>query len=161
MERVFSNGPGDLGSIPGRVIPKTLKIVLDTSLLNTRQYKVRIEGKRSNPGKGVGPSPKPRCSSYWKRNPPVAKFTLLFLTLIISLKIYIFACITLISAFFTLLKYIYFTSTWVHTHTHTHTHICLYVCTKCKLICFVNPLKVLHNIRNIYFFSFLTKKTLH
>ena len=43
--RVFANGPGDLGSIPGRVIPKTLKIVLDTSLLNTQQYKVRIKGK--------------------------------------------------------------------------------------------------------------------
>ena len=43
--RVFTNGPGDLGSIPGRVIPKTLKIVLHTSLLNTQQYKVRIEGK--------------------------------------------------------------------------------------------------------------------
>ena len=41
----FSNGPGDLGSIPGRVIPKTLKMVLDTSLLNTQQYKVRIEVK--------------------------------------------------------------------------------------------------------------------
>ena len=25
MSRVFANGPGDLGSIPGRVIPKTLK----------------------------------------------------------------------------------------------------------------------------------------
>ena len=43
--RVFANDPGDLGSIPGRVIPKTLKMVLDTSLLNTRQYKVRIESK--------------------------------------------------------------------------------------------------------------------
>ena len=43
--RVFANGPGELGSIPGRVIPKTLKMVLDTSLLNTHQYKVRIEGK--------------------------------------------------------------------------------------------------------------------
>ena len=43
--RVFANGPGDLGSIPGRVIPKTLKIVLDTSLLNTQRYKVRIKGK--------------------------------------------------------------------------------------------------------------------
>ena len=41
--RVFTNGPGYLGSIPGRVIPKTLKMVLDTSLLNTQQYKVRIE----------------------------------------------------------------------------------------------------------------------
>ena len=43
--KVFANGPGDLGSIQGRVIPKTLKMVLDTSLLNTQQYKVRIEGK--------------------------------------------------------------------------------------------------------------------
>ena len=34
--RVFDNGPEDLGSIPGRVIPKTLKMVLDTSLLNTQ-----------------------------------------------------------------------------------------------------------------------------
>ena len=42
---VFANGPEDLGSIPGRVIPKTLKIVLDTSLFNTQQYKVRIKGK--------------------------------------------------------------------------------------------------------------------
>ena len=33
--RMFANGPGDRGSIPGRVIPKTLKMVLDTSLLNT------------------------------------------------------------------------------------------------------------------------------
>ena len=38
-------GPGDLGSIPGRVIPKTQKMVLDTALLNTQQYKVRIKGK--------------------------------------------------------------------------------------------------------------------
>ena len=43
--RVFANGPEDLGSIPGRVIPKTLKIALDTSLLNTQHYKVRIKGK--------------------------------------------------------------------------------------------------------------------
>ena len=42
---VFANGPGDLGSIPGRVIPKNLKMVLGTSLLNTQQYKVRIKGK--------------------------------------------------------------------------------------------------------------------
>ena len=43
--RVYSNGPGDLGSIPGRLIPKTLKMVLDTALFNTQQYKVRIKGK--------------------------------------------------------------------------------------------------------------------
>ena len=49
MGRVFANGPKDLGSIPGRVISKTLKVVLNTSLLNTQQHKVRIKGK-------VGPS---------------------------------------------------------------------------------------------------------
>ena len=43
--RVFANGPGDLGSIPGCVMPKTLKMVLHASLLNTQQYKVRIKGK--------------------------------------------------------------------------------------------------------------------
>ena len=41
----FAIGPGDLGSIPGRVIPKTQKMVLDASLLNTQHYKVRIKGK--------------------------------------------------------------------------------------------------------------------
>ena len=48
--RIFANGPGDLGSIPGRVIPKTLKMVLNTSLLNTQQYKVRIIGKVEQSG---------------------------------------------------------------------------------------------------------------
>ena len=43
--RVFANGLGDLGSILGQVIPKTLKMVLDTSLLNIKQYKVCIKGK--------------------------------------------------------------------------------------------------------------------
>ena len=43
--RVFANGSGDLGSIPGRVIPKTQKMVLDASLLNSQHYKVRIKGK--------------------------------------------------------------------------------------------------------------------
>ena len=45
FSRMFANGPGDMGSIPGRVIPKTLKMVLDTTLLNTQHYKVRFKGK--------------------------------------------------------------------------------------------------------------------
>ena len=43
MVRVFTNGPGDLGS--SRVIPNTQKMVLYTSLLNTQQYKVGIKSK--------------------------------------------------------------------------------------------------------------------
>ena len=42
MSRGFANGLGDLGSIQGRVIPKTQKMALDAALLNT---KVRIKGK--------------------------------------------------------------------------------------------------------------------
>ena len=63
---LFANGPGDLGSIPGRVIPKTQKMVLDASLLNTQHYKVRIKGKVEQSREGVAPSPTPWCSSYRK-----------------------------------------------------------------------------------------------
>ena len=37
MVRVFANDPG--------VIPKTQKMLLDASLINTQQYKVEIKGK--------------------------------------------------------------------------------------------------------------------
>ena len=43
--RVFANGLGDPCLIPGRDIPKTQKVVLDGSLLNTQHYKIRIKGK--------------------------------------------------------------------------------------------------------------------
>ena len=68
MGRVYANDPGDLGSIPDRVIPKTLKMVLDTSLLNIQQWKVRIKRE----GKVVAPSLTPRRSSYWKESLLVA-----------------------------------------------------------------------------------------
>ena len=45
MVRVFANGLRDWGSIPGLVIPKTQKMVIDAALLNTRHYKVQINGK--------------------------------------------------------------------------------------------------------------------
>ena len=45
MVSMFASGPGDLGSIPVRVIPKTLKMVHDSTLLNPQHYKVRIKGK--------------------------------------------------------------------------------------------------------------------
>ena len=64
MVRVSANGTGDRGSILGRVISKTQKMVLDVSLFNTQYYKVLIKGKGSNPGKEVASSPTLRCSSY-------------------------------------------------------------------------------------------------
>ena len=45
VARVLTNGLGDLGSIPSCIIPKTQNMVLDTSLLNTQQYKVCIKSK--------------------------------------------------------------------------------------------------------------------
>ena len=50
MSRVFANSLEDRGSIPGRVIPKTQKMVLDATLLNTQQV------KWSNPENVVAPS---------------------------------------------------------------------------------------------------------
>ena len=61
MSRVFANGAKDQGSIPGRVIPKTKKLVLDAVLLNTQHYKAKV--KWSNPENGGAPSCTPRCSS--------------------------------------------------------------------------------------------------
>ena len=45
MSRLFANDPGDLGSIPGRVVPKTQKMVLNATLPRTQHYKVKIKGK--------------------------------------------------------------------------------------------------------------------
>ena len=57
MVRVLANGPGEMGSIPGRVIPKTQKMVLDASLLNTQDYKVRIKGKVEQSSEGSSALP--------------------------------------------------------------------------------------------------------
>ena len=45
MSGVFANGQGDRSLIPGQVIAKTQKMVLDATLLNTQHYKVRIKGE--------------------------------------------------------------------------------------------------------------------
>ena len=66
LGRVFANGPEDLGSIPGRIIPKTLKWYLISPWLTLNNIRYVSSVKWSNPGKGVAISPTPRCSSYWK-----------------------------------------------------------------------------------------------
>ena len=66
MFRVFGNGPRDLVSIPGRVIPKTQNMVLDASLLNTQHYKVLIKGKMKPSRERNSFFPTPLCSSYRK-----------------------------------------------------------------------------------------------
>ena len=68
ISRVFANGPGDQRSIPGRVIPKTKKMVLDATLLNTQHNKVRIKGKVEQSREWSGALPYTSIGSYWKWN---------------------------------------------------------------------------------------------
>ena len=56
MNRVFANGPGDRGSIPGRFIPMTEKIVLDNAFLNTQKKKK----KPKTPNATTAPPPRER-----------------------------------------------------------------------------------------------------
>ena len=45
MSRVFANGPGDRGSIRGRVISKTQKMVHYSTWFTTQHHKIVIKGK--------------------------------------------------------------------------------------------------------------------
>ena len=63
---MFANGPGDRGSILGRIISKTKKWYLIPPMLNTQNDQVQIKRKWSNPGKRVAPSLTPQCSTYSK-----------------------------------------------------------------------------------------------
>ena len=106
--RVFANGPGGLVSIPGRVIPKTFKMILDTSWLNTQLYNVRIKGKveqsmeRSSPlllHLGVVAIEK---GAFWSPSTTVVNFTftsflsfhhLIFHLPLPPIYIYIYVCV--------------------------------------------------------------------
>ena len=63
-ETVFTNGQGDRGSIPGRVISNTSKWYLISPCLTLSKIMYVSRVKWSNPGKGVAPLPIPRCSSH-------------------------------------------------------------------------------------------------
>ena len=109
--RVFANGPGDLCSIPGRVIPKTQKMVLDASLLSTQHYKVWIKGKIEQSWKGVAPSPTHWCSSYRKGSLRVTldygRQLYLYILYIIYIYIYIIYYIYMYLYNYILFIYIY------------------------------------------------------
>ena len=68
---------GDLGSIPGRVIPKTLKMELDTTLLNTQHYKVRFKGKVDQSREWSSALPWIEKGAFGSPSTMVANFTLL------------------------------------------------------------------------------------
>ena len=56
--------PGRLGLIPGQVISKTQKMVLNTFLLNTQHYKVYINSKVDQSKESSYTYPTPQCCSY-------------------------------------------------------------------------------------------------
>ena len=62
--RVFTNDPGDLGSVPGHVLPKTLKWYLIPPCLTLSNIRYVSRVKKSNQRKRVAPSPTPRCCTY-------------------------------------------------------------------------------------------------
>ena len=98
-------GLGDRGSIPGRIIPKTQKMVLDNSLLNTQQYKIRIEGKVEQTRERS--SALPYTSVYLFKREPSGRPRLW------SPNLHIFCQIQL---------------TFPHTHTYIYIYICVCVC---------------------------------
>ena len=72
MISMFTNDLGDQGSIPVWVRPKTLKMVLNVSLLNTQHYQVWIKAKWINPRKRIVSFSTLQCSSYRKESLQVA-----------------------------------------------------------------------------------------
>ena len=80
VSRVFAIGWGDQGLIPGRLIPKNQKMVLDSAWLNTHHYKVRIKGKVKQSRERVAPFPTVAIEkgTFGSLSTKVANFTLLF-----------------------------------------------------------------------------------
>ena len=98
MSRVFANGPGDQRSIPGRVIPKTLKMVLDLALLSTQHYKVRIKGCGAIQGMEWRPPlhlvvVAIEKGTFGSPSTKVANFTLLYICVYNCVCVYIYVCV--------------------------------------------------------------------
>ena len=81
MSRVCTSGPVDRGSVSGRVIPKTQKMLLDSTLLNTQHYKVRIKSKVEQSWKRSSALPLHlgvvaiEKGAFWSPSTKVANFT--------------------------------------------------------------------------------------
>ena len=63
---VFTNGPVDMGSIPGESYQRLKKWYLIPPCLTLSIIRYGSRVKWSNQGKGIAPPPIPQCSSYWK-----------------------------------------------------------------------------------------------
>ena len=93
--RVFVDGQGDRGSIPGRVIPKTQKWYLIPPFLTLLTIKHVSRVKWNNPDKEVALSPIPWCSSCCKGSILVAldygcQFTFIYIYICVCVSVCVF-----------------------------------------------------------------------
>ena len=75
MSRVFSDGLGDRSSIPGRLIKKTQKMVLDADLFTTQHYKLWIKSKMEQSREWSFALP---YTGFWYLTPLVSSYPIFF-----------------------------------------------------------------------------------
>ena len=118
VDTVFANGPGDLGSIPGRVIPKILKADLDTSLLDTQQYKVHIKGKAEQSRERSSGVVAIEKGAFWSPSTTVANFTYCYMSVLMFACVYVSACV----------KCVYLWAKCVKGFVFMYVRVCVRVC---------------------------------
>ena len=125
---MFVNGPGDRGSILDLVIPKTQKIVLDTSFLNAQHHKVQIKVKVEQSKEMISILPYISVSYLLKREPSVGPW----LWLLIYKYIYIYICRYSYMCMYTytymckpIYVYIYMC---IHMSVYMWVYVCIYAC---------------------------------
>ena len=118
-----ANGQVDLGSIPGGVIPKTLKWYLMPPCLTLSNIRYVSMVRCSTPGKRIVPSPTPRCCSNWKVSLLVALDYNHQLYFYLYIYIYIYMCVY-ICWFVGIYIYIY-----IYIYICWFVGICMSVCT--------------------------------
>ena len=130
MGRVFANSPGDLGSIPGRIIQRLLKWYSIPPCLTHSNIRYVSKVEWTNPGKGVAASPTSQCSSYWKESLLVALdygrhlyFYTYYIYAYIHMHIYMCVCLSL-SLSLSIYIYIHIC---IHIYVYTYMYIHIYV----------------------------------
>ena len=127
--RVFANGPGDLGSIPSWVIPKTQKWYLMPPCLTLSIIRYRSRVKWSNPAKGVAPSPTHWCSKLSKREPsghprlwsPTMYIYIYIFFFCVCIYIYIYIYIFIfVCVYITLVEWQFYSKDWHFNMFHHH-----------------------------------------
>ena len=134
MSRVFANSPGDCDSISGRVIPKTQKMVLDATLLKTKQVRVKSKVEQSNivtpPLLHLGVVAIEK-GAFKSPSIKVVNFTYIYIYIyIFCVCVYMYICTHTHSLIFS--ELIFFLTFFVYTCSHenkpTYIYIYIYIC---------------------------------